>query len=143
MLCDLSIREPAERKKSLAALDELLAELTKYFCWPLAMAKVADGVIELSIEVDKVKSVFRLRIDFNTADGKPVFTFPGKRYRNPGQKYDLCDDVYLAIREAIAAGTNGKAIDIGSAAQASGLISSSAKTTPDCEGSPLSIATTS
>ena len=113
MLRDISIREPAERKKSFAALDELLAELTKYFCWPLAMAKVADGVIELSIEVDKVKSVFRLRIDFNTAAGKPVFTFRGKHYRNPGQKYDLCDDVYLAMREAIAAGTNGKAVDIG------------------------------
>jgi hypothetical protein len=113
MLCDTSIEEGAERKKSFAALDELLVELTKYFCWPLAMAKVADGVIELSIEADEVKSVFRLRIDFNTADGKPVFTFRGKQYGNPGQKYDLCDDVYLAMREAIAAGTDGKSVDIG------------------------------
>jgi hypothetical protein len=129
MLRDTSITEGVERKKGFEALDELLAELTKYFCWPLAMAKVADGVIELSMEVDQVRSVFRLRIDLDTADGKPVFTFRGKQYRNPGQKYDLGDAVYLAIREAIAGGTDGKVVDIGSVAQASGLISSSAKTT--------------
>ena len=62
--------------------------------------------MELLLEIGRGREmVFRLRIDLRTADGKPIFTFRGKHYRNPGQKYDLFDDVFRAIREALAAGT--------------------------------------
>jgi hypothetical protein len=94
--------------------ETLLVEMIRYFCWPEAMAKAVDPrTIQLTLEVSKVKTVFRLRIDQSNADGKPVLSFRGKQYSNPGQKYDLFHDVFRAIREAIAAGTDGKPADIG------------------------------
>ena len=102
-------------RPAIDKLGDLLPDLVRHLEWDAASARVLDPrTVELRLKISRgLEMDFRLRIDLNTADGKPVFTFRGKQYGNPGQKYDLCDDVYLAMREAIAAGTDGKAVDIG------------------------------
>jgi hypothetical protein len=93
----------------------LLPDLVGYLEWDAAFARAVDPrTIEMRLMIGRgLEIVFRLRIDLDTADGKPVLRFRGKQYRNPAQKYDLFDDVYRAIREAIAAGSDGKGVDIG------------------------------
>jgi hypothetical protein len=96
-------------------LRDLLPDLVLYLEWDAALARVVDPrTIELLLTIGLGREMaFRLRIDLNPAGGKPVFRFSGKDYRNPGQKYDLFDDLFRALREAIAAGTDGKAADNG------------------------------
>ena len=102
-------------RPAIDKLRDLLPDLVRHLEWDAASARVLDPrTVELRLKISRgLEMDFRLRIDLSTADGKPVFTFRGKQYRNPAQKYDLFDDVYRAIREAIAAGSDGKGVDIG------------------------------
>jgi hypothetical protein len=108
-LLDIANREQAwaGHRPAIDKLGGLLPDLVLYLQWDRALARVVDPrTIELLLMIGRSQEmVFLLRIDLNPADGKPAFTFRGKHYRNPGQKYDLFDDVFRAIREALAAGT--------------------------------------
>ena len=95
-------------RPAIGKLGGLLPDLVRHLEWDRALARVVDTkTIELRLAIARgVDMAFRLRIDLDAAKGKPVFFFRGKQYHNPGQKYDLFDDVFRAIREAIAAGTS-------------------------------------
>ena len=94
-------------RPALDKLGDLLPDLVRHLEWDAASARIPDPrTVELRLKISRgLEMDFRLRIDLNTADGKPVFTFRGKQYRNPAQKYDLFDDLFRAIREALASGT--------------------------------------
>ena len=94
-------------RPALDKLGDLLPDLVRHLQWDAASARIPDPrTVELRLKISRgLEMDFRLRIDLNTADGKPVFTFRGKQYRNPAQKYDLFDDLFRAIREALASGT--------------------------------------
>ena len=94
-------------RPALDKLGDLLPDLVRHLQWDAASARIPDPrTVELRLKISRgLEMDFRLRIDLNTADGKPVFTFRGKQYRNPAQKYDLFDDLFRTIREALASGT--------------------------------------
>jgi len=94
-------------RPALDKLGDLLPDLVRHLEWDAASARIPDPrTVELRLKISRgLEMDFRLRIDLSTADGKPVFTFRGKQYRNPAQKYDLFDDLFRAIREALASGT--------------------------------------
>ena len=94
-------------RPALDKLGDLLPDLVRHLQWDAASARIPDPrTVELRLKISRgLEMDFRLRIDLSTADGKPVFTFRGKQYRNPAQKYDLFDDLFRTIREALASGT--------------------------------------
>jgi hypothetical protein len=109
-LLDIAKREQAWAgpRPAIDKLGGLLSDLVRYLAWGRALASVVDTkTIELRLAIARgIDMAFRLRIELNTAGGKPIFRFRGKEYHNPGQKYDLFDDVFRTIREALAAGTS-------------------------------------
>ena len=72
-------------RPALDKLGDLLPDLVRHLQWDAASARIPDPrTVELRLKISRgLEMDFRLRIDLNTADGKPVFTFRGKQYRNP------------------------------------------------------------